>query len=617
MNKTEALKLYFGHQAFRPGQEALVDALLAGQDVLGVMPTGAGKSVCYQLPALLLPGLSLVVSPLISLMKDQVAALTQAGAPAAFLNSSLTSGQMDQVLRRARRGEYKILYVAPERLNAPGFQALVRQVEVPLLAVDEAHCVSQWGQDFRPSYLGISQFIASLSRRPAVGAFTATATAQVREDIEKLLPLVSPLRAATGFDRPNLFLEVVRPKNKEAWLLDYVAQRSQQSGIVYCSTRKTVEAVCQQLLDHHLSATRYHAGLEDQERRANQEAFVFDQARVMVATNAFGMGIDKSNVSFVVHYNMPKNIENYYQEAGRAGRDGEPAHCVLLFSPGDVYTAKFLINNASENQALSPDEREQVRRQDLSRLEQMEGYCRTGDCLRARLLEYFGEEASGRCGNCGNCTGVVEMWDITVEAQKILSAVARVEKKYRRSLGAALVVQMLHGGNTQKVRQLDLNQLPTYGIMREIKPSQIRGYIDCLLDKGYLYLDGQDYPVLRLTSQAKAVLFQGERVVYVQRGVQTQATKTGARVPAKKGAFSPSADMGLFEVLRALRAQLAVAQGAPAYTVFSNATLMDMSVKQPETLEEFRQVSGVGEVKAVRYGKLFIEKIVQWKKDQI
>jgi len=365
------LKQYFGHSGFRTGQEPLVEALLSGRDVLGVMPTGAGKSVCYQLPALLLPGLTVVVSPLISLMKDQVAALNQAGIPGAFINSSLTSAQRQEALRRAERGAYKLIYVAPERLPADGFLEFAQHNGISLLAVDEAHCVSQWGQDFRPSYRSIPAFVEKLPARPVVGAFTATATAQVREDIRRLLSLQDPLCVTTGFDRPNLFFEVVRARDKDQWLHRFLAERPGQSGIVYCATRKTVDAVTAALLAQGVPAARYHAGMEDGERRRSQEGFVYDQARVMVATNAFGMGIDKSNVSFVVHYNMPKDLESYYQEAGRAGRDGEPAHCVLLFSPGDVYTAKFLINNASENQALSPDEREQVRRQDLSRLEQM------------------------------------------------------------------------------------------------------------------------------------------------------------------------------------------------------------------------------------------------------
>ena len=388
MEKLAALKQYFGHSGFRPGQEELVDALLAGRDVLGVMPTGGGKSMCYQLPALLLPGVALVVSPLISLMKDQVAALEQAGIPAAFINSSLTAEQYREVFRRARAGAYKILYVAPERLVTEGFLRLSASVDISLAAVDEAHCVSQWGQDFRPSYLGIAQFVSGLPRRPPVGAFTATATGAVREDIRRLLRLEDPLCVTTGFDRPNLFFDVVRPQCKAAWLADYLRSRRDQSGVVYCATRKTVEAVCGDLRAQGVAAARYHAGLEDEERRQNQEDFVYDRARVMVATNAFGMGIDKSNVSFVVHYNMPKNLESYYQEAGRAGRDGAPAECILLFSPGDVQTAKYLISAPQGGE--EQETRREVLRRDMERLEQMVGYCKTDGCLRGWFLDYFG-----------------------------------------------------------------------------------------------------------------------------------------------------------------------------------------------------------------------------------
>ena len=408
IDKYEALKQYFGHSEFRFGQEDLVDALLAGRDVLGVMPTGAGKSVCYQLPALLLPGITLVLSPLISLMKDQVASLTQAGIPAAFINSTLSPEQYREVFRRARRGAYKLIYAAPERLETPDFLRFAQEVEISLLAVDEAHCVSQWGQDFRPSYLKIADFLQQLPYRPPVGAFTATATRQVKEDIQQLLLLRDPLCLTTGFDRPNLFFEVVRTRDKEGWLEHFLDSRPGQSGIVYCATRKAVEAVCAALTACGVPAARYHAGLPEEERRRSQEDFEFDRVRVMVATNAFGMGIDKSNVSFVVHYNMPKDVESYYQEAGRAGRDGSPAHCALLFSAQDVRTARFLIDHTADNEELPEEEREQLRLRDLNRLDRMTSYCKTTGCLRAFLLRYFGQEAPESCGACGNCSGVLE-----------------------------------------------------------------------------------------------------------------------------------------------------------------------------------------------------------------
>ena len=611
MDKYTALKRYFGHSQFRPGQEALVDALLSGRDVLGVMPTGAGKSVCYQLPALLLPGVTLVVSPLISLMKDQVAALGQAGIPAAFLNSTLSLEQYREVFRRARQGAYKLIYVAPERLSAPGFLSFAKETNIALAAVDEAHCVSQWGQDFRPSYLKIADFLEQLPRRPVVGAFTATATEQVKEDIEHLLLLRDPLSITTGFDRPNLYFETARPQSKEIWLKRFIGQRPGQSGIVYCATRKTVESVCTALMAAGVSATRYHAGLSDGERRQNQEDFVYDRARVMVATNAFGMGIDKSNVGFVVHYNMPKDVESYYQEAGRAGRDGAYAHCALLFSENDVRTAKFLINSSNDNEALPEAERERLRRRDLRRLEKMTAYCKTAGCLRACLLRYFGQSAPEHCTKCSNCTGGLERRDITIEAQKILSAVTRVERQHRSGLGVVAIVQMLRGSKEQRVLQLGLDKLPTYGVMKDVDKVQLRAYIDSLVEQGYLYLDGVDYPVLRTTPQAKKVLFQGERV---SCAIPKREAAGGDR--DGRPAAAAQADAGLLEALRALRGRLAASGGVPAYVVFSNAALLDMAARRPATMEQFLEVSGVGAVKAQRYGKAFLEAIGAWERAQ-
>ena len=607
MDKYTVLKQYFGHSRFRAGQEELVDALLSGRDVLGVMPTGAGKSVCYQLPALLLPGVTLVVSPLISLMKDQVAALAQAGIAAAFLNSSLSEEQYREVFRRARRGAYRLIYVAPERLSAPGFLRFGQETEISLLAVDEAHCVSQWGQDFRPSYLKIAEFLGQLPRRPVVGAFTATATNQVKEDIRRLLLLRSPMSVTTGFDRPNLYFETARPRSKEAYLKKFISERPGQSGIVYCATRRTVESVCTALMVDGIAATRYHAGLPDEERRHNQEDFVYDRARVMVATNAFGMGIDKSNVGFVIHYNMPKDVESYYQEAGRAGRDGAYAHCTLLFSENDVRTAKFLISNASENEELPEAERERLRRRDLHRLDQMTAYCKTTGCLRAYLLRYFGQDAPDHCGKCSSCTGELERRDITIEAQKILSAVTRVERQYRSGLGVVAIVQMLRGSREQRVFQLGLDKLPTYGIMKDMDKMQIRAYIDCLAEQGYVYLDGTDYPVLRTTRQAKKVLFRGERVTYVGKKQERAVEAAG-----EKAAPGTPADAGLLDALRALRSRLAMSGGVPAYVVFSNASLADMAARRPHSMDEFMEVAGVGAVKAQRYGEAFLQAIGEW-----
>ena len=403
MTKNEALHRYFGHTAFRPAQEILIDALLSGRDVLGIMPTGAGKSICYQIPALLLDGLTLIISPLISLMKDQVASLKNLGLPSAYINSSLTPSQYVEVLRRAEEGRYKIIYVAPERLGTEAFREFALRARVALVAIDEAHCVSQWGQDFRPSYLKIADFIKALPARPAVGAFTATATAEVKSDIEKLLELREPVGVTTGFDRPNLRFSVERPKNKHAFFLDLMSKHVGECGIVYCATRKTVDSVGAELRRRGFAAARYHAGLEDDERKRNQEDFINGEIMVMVATNAFGMGIDKPNVRFVIHYNMPKNMESYYQEAGRAGRDGAPSECTLLFSDDDIKTAEFLIGKKESNTGLTERERSALHRRDLARLDKMTRYCEIDSCLRLYILKYFGEHQKGKCHNCGNC----------------------------------------------------------------------------------------------------------------------------------------------------------------------------------------------------------------------
>ncbi|SHI22261.1 ATP-dependent DNA helicase RecQ [Sporobacter termitidis DSM 10068] len=612
MDKLTALKRYFGHTSFRPGQEQVIDALLDRRDALGVMPTGAGKSMCYQIPALLLPGVTLVVSPLISLMKDQVSALVQAGVAAAFINSSLSAAQYREVFRRAEAGRYKIIYVAPERLATGDFLRFAEQQPISLVAVDEAHCVSQWGQDFRPGYLKIVDFIERLSYRPTVGAFTATATADVKTDIARILKLCDPLTLTTGFDRANLYFEVVKPKSKPAYLWELLRQRRGKSGIIYCATRAGVERVCDDLRAHGVSATRYHAGLDDEERRANQDDFVYDRRRVMVATNAFGMGIDKSNVSFVIHYNMPKNLESYYQEAGRAGRDGAPADCILLFSTGDISTAKFLIQNADENEALTDEERETIQKRDLERLDRMVGYCRTGLCLRAYILAYFGEPHDGHCGNCGSCKSDFENLDITVDAQKILSCVSRVGKRYAYGLGVTLIIRMLHGSREQRILQLGLDTLPTYGILRGTDRRRIREIVDYLVDEDYLQVTEGEYPVLRLTDRSAGVLFHGETVAMPVRKPPA-ALKQERRAPgAAEQDLSAAQEDALLSALKALRAKLAQESGVPAYIVFSNITLEDMAAKRPRTMPEFLEVSGVGEVKAARYGEAFLRTISEY-----
>lgn len=548
VDEVRLLKHYFGHECFRDGQKPLIDSILAGRDVMGVMPTGAGKSVCYQLPAIMLPGMTLVISPLISLMKDQVTALTTMGIPAAYINSTLSPQEYAEAFHLAGQGRYKILYVAPERLLTSDFQALSQSIRIPFVAVDEAHCVSQWGQDFRPSYLDIARYIGGLSKRPVVGAFTATATEVVKADIVKLLGLRDPLSVTTGFDRPNLFFDVEKPRDKFSRVLSYIREREGQAGIVYCATRKAVEQVCQRLIQNGVSATRYHAGFPDEERRQNQEDFVYDRRRVMVATNAFGMGIDKSNISFVLHYNMPKNIESYYQEAGRAGRDGAAAQCVLLYSAGDVQMAKYLISNTMENEALSEEARATVYARDMERLRRMTGYCKTGGCFRHYLLRYFDEDAPERCDNCGNCIGEKHQVDITVPAQKILSAVARAERRYPGGLGVTLIVRMLHGSSEQRICQLGLDAFPTYGIMRDTDRMKIREYIDVLTEQGYLQQTTGKFPVLLTTERAWAVLRGKERVIYSARHEQPKKP-VGRR---RKDAQPTAADNSLYEVLRNL-----------------------------------------------------------------
>jgi ATP-dependent DNA helicase RecQ len=609
MDRYEALKHYFGHSEFRPGQEELIDAILSKRDALGVMPTGGGKSLCYQIPALLLPGVTLVISPLISLMQDQVSALQNAGIPAAFLNSSLSAEQLHAVYHRVREGSYSLLYIAPERLEAEGFAALAQRLPISLVAVDEAHCISQWGQDFRPSYLKIADFIASLPRRPVVTAFTATATDQVREDIIRLLRLNDPFCRVTSFDRPNLFFDVQRPKDKLSALLTLLQGRENQSGIVYCSTRAAVEQVCQELCSRGISATRYHAGLDEAERRRNQDDFQFDRKTVMVATNAFGMGIDKSNVSFVFHYHMPKSIEAYYQEAGRAGRDGEPADCVLLFSPKDVETARFLIAKGG-NEALSAEERAAVYQHDMERLYSMVGYCKTTKCFRWYLLRYFGQEHPEICCNCGNCNGAYQTQDITRQAQMVLSCVVRIHNKLHYYVGKELVVQVLRGSKARRTQNLGLDELTTYGLLRDLSLEQLRAMVEYLTSEGYLRLNNNHF-TLEPTPKTADVLFHGEQVSMRVRmdNVQKRPDTPAVKKPA---AAVPAGVEDLFETLRAVRTRLARAENVPAYIICSNATLADMAAKKPRTQTELLSVSGIGEVKAERYGEAFLNSIAAY-----
>ena len=610
--KYEVLNQYFGYTSFRSGQEALIDAQLAGQDVFGVMPTGGGKSLCYQIPAIIMEGVTFVVSPLISLMKDQVMALKNAGVPAAYINSSLSPRQIQMVYQRLAAGEYKIVYIAPERLLTEGFLMSVRAVKISMIAVDEAHCISQWGQDFRPSYLRITEFLRRLDERPVVSAFTATATLEVRQDVEQILGLRDPLRITTGFDRPNLYFEVRNSKNKPAALLKFVAARQGKSGIVYCSTRKEVEAVCQMLQDADIAATRYHAGLSEEERRANQEDFIYDRCGVIVATNAFGMGIDKSNVSYVVHYNMPQSIEAYYQEAGRAGRDGTPADCILLYSAKDILTAKYLIQIHQENELLSEAERRLVTERELRRLDKMIGYCKTSACLRGHILSYFGQAHPETCGNCGNCEGPFQEVDITTQARMILSCVRRICDYLGYSLGAAGVTRVLLGNADKRIRSLGLDTLPTYGLMRGVPREEIRKILECLEGQGYLRTNSV-HGGIQLAERAGEVLFRGEEVKMRVRGQADAAENKRAGRQEKEESLRT--DEGLFAAMKVLRSQIAKEEGVPAYIVFSNAVLRDMAARAPDTMEAFLEVSGVGKYKAERYGEMFLKEIKRVRED--
>ena len=617
----DILRQTFGYQEFRPHQAEIVYAALAGRDALAVMPTSAGKSICYQVPALALDGLTIVVSPLISLMADQVGALRQMGVAASYLNSTLAAPERASVLHGVASGALRLLYVAPERLDDPAFVETVTARGVSLLAVDEAHCISQWGNDFRPSYQRIIDFLEALPVRPAVMALTATATRAVRRDIREALALRDPLVVLASFDRPNLFFSVERPRGraeKDRALVAFCRERAERSGIVYCSSRRAVEEVCELLRDEGLAATRYHAGLPAAERERNQDDFLYDRARVMVATNAFGMGIDKSNVSYVVHYNLPLSLENYYQEAGRAGRDGTRAECLLLYSPGDVHTAEFLLSRSDPREDLTAEQRALLAERDAERLRQMVFYATTTECLRAHILRYFGEEAPAYCGACGNCLTDYDETDATEDALKVVSCVARIAQR-GRSAGASMVVDVLRGSRGEKVRQRGFDTLSTYGIMADASAAHVRAVLDELVFRGVLARTGGDYPVVALTASSGAFLrheapWDEPFVLKVARG-KPKAERVPA-TPAKARSATDVSELDatgqeLYVRLAALRGELAREQGVPAYIVFSNATLVDMCAKRPRTSEEFLGVSGVGAKKAELYADAFLAEIAR------
>ena len=621
------LRRTFGYREFRPHQERIVRAALAGRDVLAVMPTSAGKSICYQVPAIMLPGVAVVVSPLISLMADQVGSLRQAGVAADCLTSAQTGPERAAVLSQVRDGLLDLLYVAPERLDDTRLVSAVDACGACLLAVDEAHCISQWGNDFRPSYQRIRGFVDALGARVPIMALTATATERVRTDIASTLGLDDPLRVVASFDRPNLSFAVERPetrRQRDRMLVALCRERAGRSGIVYCSSRRAVEESCELLCEKGIAATRYHAGLTPEERARNQEDFLFDRRRVMVATNAFGRGIDKSNVGFVIHYNMPLSLEAYYQEAGRAGRDGTAAECVLLYMPGDVHTAEYLMSR-TERDDLAPDELAALRELDEERLRQMTFYCTTPDCLRHFILRYFGEDSPARCGNCGNCTGEFVERDVTEDALKAVSCVARLAQR-RATAGVSTIVDILRGSTAQKIFDRGFDTLSTYGILRERNGRELRDLMGELERRGLLARTGGEYPVVTLTATSMAFLRRDEpfdaaltmRVPKPRPKPSRAVDRAGAGHGSFGGSGSAAAglhgvDEGLYEQLRALRRELAQGQGVPPYVICTNATLEDMCARRPTSCEEMLEVSGMGANRVRRYGERFVRAIEAWR----
>lgn len=622
-DKYVVLKQYFGYDHFRSGQTELIDSILNHKDTLGIMPTGAGKSICFQIPALIMDGITLVISPLISLMKDQVSALIQAGIPAAFLNSSLSINQYRLALKYAEEGRYKIIYVAPERLTTVEFLSFASQATISMVSVDEAHCVSQWGQDFRPSYLKIKKFIEALPNRPIISGFTATATKEVRDDIIGILELQEATVVTTGFDRKNLSFEVRKPKDKYGEVLDYLEDHSKESGIIYCSTRKNVEEVCDNLKKEGYAVTRYHAGLSDGERRQNQEDFVFDVKPIMIATNAFGMGIDKSNVSFVIHYNMPKNLESYYQEAGRAGRDGEPAECILLYNGQDVITNQFFIDNGGQNEELDEETAQLVKEKERERLKIMTYYCHTNDCLREYILRYFGDQTGNYCGNCSNCTSNFEEVNISELARKIIFCIQETHGRY----GIKVIIDTLRGSKGQKILRLGLDQFQTYGTCRETSEQKLRDVVNYLVIHEYLFLTNSEYPTVGVTKKAvdaldsleelsmKIVKEEKRLVAKNKKEKEMRSSKTN-KSKASTVTSTIEIDEELFETLRSLRSQIAFKQRVPAYIVFNDAALRSMCEIKPTTMAQFLNVSGVGEVKMKHYGNTFIEAIREYEENK-
>ena len=595
----ELLKKYFGYDSFRTGQDVIIEKILNKKDVLGIMPTGAGKSICYQIPAMCFEGVTIVVSPLISLMKDQVDSLNQIGIPSTFVNSTLSSLEYIQTIENISQNVYKIIYVAPERLESEDFIRLINSINVSMFAIDEAHCVSQWGHDFRPSYREIANVILNMKKRPIVAAFTATATEIVKKDIINLLHLEEPFLLTTGFDRSNLKFSVESISNKSDYITNYLEKHKNNSGIIYCLTRKSVDSLHNMLSELGYSVSKYHAGMSDKERNKNQEDFVYDRTSIMIATNAFGMGIDKSNIRFVIHYNMPRDLESYYQEAGRAGRDGEPSECILLYSRSDIVTNKFLI----EHSETEPDIEISTYTNEYDKLNDIVDYCNTDKCLRKYILEYFGEvPLFDSCGNCGNCLSEIEVTDITIDAQKILSCM----KRMRKNFGSNLICDVLKGSNTSKIRNFKFNELSTYGIMSEYSKDTIKDLIYFLVTEGYIEALGDKFPVLALSPMANRVLFDGEKV-QIKRKIE--------KISKISKQLDIDYDTNLFEILREIRRKIAEKQNVPPFVVFSDATLRQMCIYFPTTVENMLSISGVGMNKTQKYGSLFISAISKYIKE--
>ena len=616
----QILKTYFGYDSFREGQGEIIDTILSGRDALAIMPTGAGKSICYQVPALLLPGITLVVSPLISLMQDQVKSLNEAGIHAAYINSSLTEGQINKALSFAARGVYKIIYVAPERLETASFLSFALHTPISMVTVDEAHCISQWGQDFRPSYLKIIDFVEQLPGNPIISAFTATATEVVKNDIARILKLKNPNVVVTGFDRENLYYQVehLTGKQKDIFIQNYIETHPNESGIIYCATRKNVDTLYEKLLKQGVSVTRYHAGMSNDIRKKSQDDFIYDRAQVVIATNAFGMGIDKSNVRFVIHYNMPQSMENYYQEAGRAGRDGEPAKCILLFSTQDVMTSKLLLGS-KDFEGMDFQEIEQVKHQDSRRLQLMEGYCMTTSCLRNYILKYFGETTHQPCDNCGNCHQEFEELDMTLDAKWVVGCITEMRGRY----GQALVIGTLLGSKKARLKDIGATSYNCYGQLENRTEADLRILISQMIRMGYIIQTEGEYSVLRAGNIADLQNKNTKIIIKKFKEKEKISTTKKHKTPFKKDSFSDSTESSstdstatnsshnsaLFEALRQLRLQIAKEESVPPYIVFTDRTLIDMCSKLPQNEDEMLNVSGVGQNKLKKYGQRFLQEI--------